>query len=295
MRVAITGASGLIGTALSARLLADGHEVRPLRRGPSGAQIDSAALEGADAVVHLAGAGIADGRWSAARKGLLVSSRVDFTRALVRALSFLTVRPTVLVSGSAIGIYGDRGDEELTERSAAGPRKDNTGAAFLSKLCEDWEAEALGAQQLGMRVVLCRTGIVLSARGGALAKMLLPFKARAGGPIAGGKQWMSWISLEDMVGALLHALSADVLSGPVNLVAPNPVTNAEFGKTLGRVLSRPAIMPVPAFALRLAFGEMADATVLAGQRVLPAALEVSRFPFGHPQLEQALRFALAAS
>lgn len=292
LKVAISGASGVIGSALKAFLSTGGHEVRPMRRGSSGTDIDVAALAGADAVVHLAGAGVADGRWTNARKRELVGSRVDFTRALVKAIGGLAVRPRVLVSGSAIGIYGDRADEALTEASSPGPRKDEKGAAFLSKLCEDWEAEALPARALGVRVVLARTGAVLNARGGALAKMLPPFKAGAGGPIAGGKQWMSWICLEDTIGAIHHALQTETLEGPVNLVAPNPVTNGEFGKTLGRVLSRPAIVPVPAFALRLAFGEMAEGTVLPSQRVLPKALEASGFQFVHPQLEQTLRFTL---
>ncbi len=292
LKVAITGATGLIGTALSAFLTTGGHEVRMMRRGRSGAEIDAAALDGADAVVHLAGAGVADGRWSKNRKEELVRSRVDFTRALVQTLQAMPRPPRVLVSGSAIGIYGDRGDEELTERSAPGPRKDNRGAAFLSKLCEDWEAEATRAQALGIRVVLARTGVVLTARGGALAKLLPSFKLAAGGPIAGGKQWMSWICLEDAIGALHHALFTDALQGPVNLVSPHPVTNADFSKTLGAVLSRPAVMPVPAFALRVAFGEMADGTVLPSQRVLPTALQASGFAFVHPQLEQTLRFTL---
>jgi len=292
VKIAITGASGLIGTALRGALAAEGHQVCPMRRGPSGAAIDLAALEGSDAVVHLAGAGIADHRWTEARKRELVGSRVDFTRALVGAIAALPARPKVLVSGSAIGIYGDRGDELLTERSPAGPRGDGRGAAFLSGLCEDWEAEGRAAQPLGVRVVLARTGVVLAPHGGALAKLLPPFKAGAGGPIAGGKQWMSWISLADVVRALMHALDTPALEGPVNLVAPNPVTNAELSKTLGRVLSRPAIVPVPAFALRIALGEMADGTVLPSQRILPAALEGSGFRFLHPQLEQALRFIL---
>ncbi len=292
LKIAITGASGLIGTALQPLLTGAGHEVRAMRRGASGAEIDIAALEGADAVVHLAGAGVADGRWTASRKKQLVASRVDFTHALVRALSSLAVRPAVLVSGSAIGIYGDRGDEEVTERSTPGPAKDRKGAAFLSTLCEAWEAEALQAQKLGIRVVLARTGVVLSASGGALAKMLPPFKVGAGGPIAGGQQWMSWISLDDVVRALLHAIVSRDVSGPVNLVAPVPVTNASFSKTLGHVLSRPAILPVPAFALRIAFGEMADGTVLPSLKVLPRALEGAGFVFTHPRLEGALRAAL---
>ncbi len=293
MKIAITGASGLIGAALSARLTSRGHDVLPMRRGASGNEIDAGALEGADAVVHLAGAPIAEGRWTHARKEQLVKSRVDFTRALVTALRQLSNRPKVLVSGSAIGIYGDRGDEPLTEQSPPGPRADGKGPAFLSKLCEDWEAEGLKAGELGIRVVLARTGVVLSTRGGALARLLPAFRAAAGGPIAGGKQWMSWIALEDAIGAIHHAVETQTLTGPMNLVAPAPVTNGDFGKTLGHVLHRPSILPVPAFALRVAFGEMADGTVLTSQRVLPAALAASGYAFVHPGLEAALRSILA--
>lgn len=247
-----------------------------------GAEIDVGALEGADAVVHLAGAGIADGRWTAERKRLLVSSRVDFTRALVAALGALKQRPSVLVSGSAIGIYGDRGDEVLTESSAP-------GTGFLAELCVAWEAEAIKAEALGIRVVRARTGVVLSPNGGALAKMLLPFKAGAGGPIAGGRQWMSWIGIDDAVGGLVHAVCAANVKGPLNLVAPNPVTNGEFVRTLGAVLSRPAIVPLPAFAVRLAFGEMGEATLLPSQRVVSAGLEQAGFSHAQPVLEPALR------
>ncbi len=295
LKIAITGATGLIGTALKGFLTTGGHEVRAMKRGTGSALIDVAALEGTDAVVHLAGAGVADGRWTAARKKELVDSRVAFTRQLVAALGTLAVKPKVLVSGSAIGIYGDRGDELLTEASAVGPRRENEGPAFLSKLCEDWEAEGLEAKKLGMRVVLARTGVVLTSRGGALPKMLTPFKIGAGGPIGTGKQWMSWVCLEDAIGAIHHALFTDALQGPMNIVAPNPITNADFSKTLGHVLSRPAIVPVPAFALRIAFGEMAEGTVLPSQRVMPAALAASGFSFVHPDLGQTLRFTLGKS
>lgn len=243
------------------------------------------AIDGADAIVHLAGAGIADGRWTPARKRELVSSRVDYTRAVVAAIAAAAVKPKVLVSGSAIGVYGDRGDEVLTETSAP-------GTGFLAQLCLDWEAEGRKAEALGVRVVFSRTGVVLSPNGGALAKMLLPFKAAAGGPIGGGAQWLSWIALGDAVAGLAHAVYSVGLSGPINLVAPNPVTNADFARTLGRVLGRPAIVPLPAFAVRLAFGELGEATLLASQRVLPRTLETAGFSPTFPLLEPALRSLL---
>ena len=292
LTVAVSGASGLIGTALKAFLGTGGHTVRAMKRGQGGNAIDVAALEGADAVVHLAGAGVAEGRWTDGRKKEIIDSRVAFTRALVEALGSLKQRPKVLLSGSAMGIYGDRGDELVDESSAAGPRGDGRGPAFLSKVCEDWEAEAVRAEKLGMRVALLRTGVVLTPKGGALKEMLPPFKAGVGGPISGGKQWMSWICLEDTIGAIHHALYTDGVSGPVNLVSPSPVTNAEFSKTLGKVLSRPAVVPVPAFALKLAFGEMAEGTLLPSLRVKPSVLEKTGFAFVHPQLEQCLRFCL---
>jgi uncharacterized protein (TIGR01777 family) len=291
LKVAISGASGLIGSTLKEFLSTGGHEVRPMRRGATGSQIDLTALEGADAIVHLAGAGIAEGRWTNERKGELVKSRIDFTRALVKALGTLSSPPTVLVAASAVGIYGDRGDEVLTEESPIGPGGDK-GAAFLAQLCEDWENESRAAETLGIRVVRARMGVVQSAKGGALAKMLAPFRAGAGGPIAGGKQWMSWVGLEDAIGALHHALFTDSVKGPVNVVSPQPVTNGEYGKTLGQVLSRPAIAPLPAFALRAGFGEMADGALLASQRAKPGALEASGYTFVHPVLEDALRFTL---
>lgn len=216
---------------------------------------------------------------------MLVDSRVAHTRALVAAIGAARARPKVLIGGSAIGFYGDRGDEVLTEASAP-------GAGFLAKLCLDWEAEAAKAASHGLRVVHARTGIVLSPNGGALAKMLTPFKAGAGGPIAGGRQWMSWIAVGDVVAALAHAVYSENLSGPLNLVAPNPVTNGDFARTLGRVLSRPAVLPLPAFAVRLAFGELGEATLLASQRVGPDRLRDSGFSWSHAELEPAIRAVL---
>lgn len=287
LTVAVTGASGLIGSALLPFLSAAGHSVRPVKR--SGADFDAAAFAGADVVVNLAGAGIADERWTGARKRLLVESRIDFTRRVVAAMK--AQPPKVLIQASAIGIYGDRGDEVLTERSSLGDR--NAGAAgFLAGLCADWEAEGRAAEQLGVRVVLMRTGLVQTAKGGALAKLLLPFKAGVGGPLGDGRAWQSWVSLEDVIGAILHCACTDSVSGPVNVVAPNAVTSREYAKVLGRVLSRPAVLPVPAFALRAMFGELADGAILASQRVRPEVLEASGFRFEHATLEEALRFTL---
>ena len=296
--VAISGATGMIGSALAARLRARNIRVRRLVRTARPAFPDDIAwdpmrgilspndLEGADAVVHLAGEPLAH-RWSSARKRAIRESRVRGTELVARTVAALERRPHVLLSGSAIGIYGDRGDEPLDEESAL-------GTDFLAGVAREWEAASVAATDAGVRVVLLRTGIVLSPNGGALARLLLPFRLGVGGPIGSGRQWMSWISLDDHVRAMEHALATTGLHGPVNLVSPNPVTNAEFASTLGRVLSRPALVPVPAFALELAYGEMARATILAGQRVLPKALLRAGFQFARPTLEEALRFELAA-
>jgi uncharacterized protein (TIGR01777 family) len=287
--IALTGASGLIGAALKAFLTSGGHEVRVVKR--AGNVPDPSALEGADAVVNLAGAGVADERWSAARKELLTDSRVQFTRTLVRALEKLKAPPKVWVQGSAIGLYGDRGDDVLTETSAPAPTGP-TGAGFLAQLCADWETEGAKAEAFGLRVVMLRTGLVQSATGGALAKLLVPFKAGAGGPVGTGRQWQSWISLEDELGLLLHALFEEGVRGPLNAVGPEPVTNTVYGQMLGHVLSRPALMPLPAFAMRAVFGELADGALLASQRVLPALAQQTGFSFLHSTLESALRFTL---
>jgi uncharacterized protein (TIGR01777 family) len=288
LTVAVTGASGLVGSSLIPFLTTGGHVARGVGR--RGAELDASALEGADAVVHLAGAGVADERWTDARKRLLVDSRVGYTRQLVAAISKLERKPKVLVSASAIGVYGDRGDEVLTEDSSVGGREGPVG--FLSGLCVDWEASANEARVLGVRVVNLRIGLVQSARGGALAKLVTPFKAGAGGPVGSGKQWQSWIAAEDLLGAIHHALYTESLEGPVNAVGPAPVTSAEYAKVLGRVLSRPAIAPLPAFVLRAMFGELADGAILASQRVLPKRLEAAGFSFLHRDLEPALRFTL---
>jgi hypothetical protein len=240
------------------------------------------AAVGADAVVNLAGASVADGRWTAERKELLRTSRTATTRALVEALAKMNTRPAVLASASAIGIYGSRGDELLTEESATGPD-------FLADLAREWEAEALKAEALGIRVVLARFGIILAREGGALPKMMRPFKFGAGGRIGNGKQWMSWVALEDVVAILRFAIEKASVRGAMNIVAPQPVQNAEFTRLLAKAMRRPALFPAPGFALRLALGEMADALLLSSQRVLPHALEKLSYRFQHADLEPALK------
>src|SRR5712692_6285654 len=245
------------------------------------------AAAGADSVVNLAGASIAQGRWTAERKELLRSSRSETTRALVKALAQMNAGPRVLVSASAIGYYGDRGDELLTEESKA-------GSNFLPGLARDWEAEASKAEALGIRVVLARIGIVLAKQGGALPKMMLPFKFGAGGRIGTGRQWMSWVTLEEVVGILRFAMESVAVRGAINFVAPQPVRNAEFTKVLAKTMRRPALFPAPAFALRLALGAMADALLLSGQRVRPQKLQQLGYSFLHPELPAALNHVLKA-
>ena len=285
LRVAITGINGLIGAALAAYLDTAGHDVVPVKRG------DFSAVDGCDAVIHLAGAPIGQ-RWTRELREELVTSRIDYTRALVEAMRKAAKPPRVLLSGSAIGVYGERSDEVLDEASAVGARA-SEGAGFLAALCADWEAEALKASAFA-RVVVLRTGVVLTPRGGALHAMLPAFKLGAGGPLGSGKQWMSWISIEDQLGAIEHALHTEALQGPVNLVAPATVTGRELASALGRVLGRPSFARVPAFALKALFGESADAALLASQRVKPSKLIESGFAFVHPTLEPALSFLLGA-
>ena len=296
MKVAITGASGLVGSALVPFLTTGGHEVvRLVRRAPKAkdearwdpeaGEIDRGALEGADAVVHLSGENIAGGRWTEARKARLRSSRVGPTRLLAETLAGLKRKPRVLVSASAIGYYGNRGDAWVTETSA--PADD-----FLGRLSVEWEKATEPAAKAGIRVVHLRTGLVLSPAGGALGKMLLPFKAGLGGVIGPGTQYMSWVAIDDLLGVIHHALDRSEIAGGLNAVAPEPVTNAVFTKTLGRVLGRPTIAPAPAFALRLVFGEMADATLLASTRVRPERLLATGYRFRFPELEGALRHVL---
>ncbi len=298
MKILVTGASGLVGSAL-VRLLADGgHEVvglgrtapgpGDLRWDPDAGVLEAAALEGFDGVIHLAGENIAAGRWNTARKRRIKESRVQGTLLLARTLAGLERPPRVLASASAVGFYGDRGDEELSEESPA-------GTGFLSEVCREWEAATEAAAGEGIRVVHARLGVVLSRDGGALAKMLTPFKLGAGGIVGSGRQYMSWITLEDTVAALAHLLVTETAAGPVNVVAPAPVTNREFTKTLGRVLRRPTLFPLPSFVARLVFGEMADALLLGSNRVKPASLLDSGYVFRHGSLEEGLRAVLAAA
>lgn len=248
---------------------------------PDRGELDPSSLDGLDAVVHLAGEPIGH-RWTSARKTRIVRSRLDGTRLLAERIASRENPPPVLVSASAVGFYGDRGDELLDETSSR-------GSDFLAEVAGKWEGALAPARERGVRVVNARFGIVLSRAGGALGRMLLPFRLGVGGPLGSGNQWMSWIGLNDAVRAIEHALRTDSVQGPVNVVSPNPVTSAEFARALGRVLHRPAIFPVPAFVLRAMFGEMADATLLAGQRVEPRALRKSGFEWEMPRLEEALR------
>ena len=297
MDIAITGSTGLIGTALSSRLAGDGHTVIPVVRravapgepalqwDPATGSIDAAGFEGLDAVVHLAGAGIGDKRWTVERKREILESRTKSTALLATTLAGLDRPPAVLISGSAIGFYGERGDELLTEQSPP-------GEDFLAEICTAWEAETTPARDAGIRVATIRTGIVLSAAGGALTKMLPLFKVGAGGKFGSGHQWWSWISLDDEISAIDHLLHHPI-SGPVNLTAPNPETNAAFTKTLGRVMGRPSFLGVPKFGPKLLVGgELAEALLFTSARVLPAVLEASGFVFAHGDLDAALRHVL---
>jgi len=296
VRVAVTGSHGLIGSGLldalhtrgdeAVRLVRDQPQPGEARWEPAEGKIDAKALEGVDAVVHLAGVGIGDRRWSDEHKRAVLDSRVQGTTLLARTLASLTDRPSVLVSASAVGYYGDRGDEVLTED--AGP-----GTGFLSEVCEQWERSTAPAEDAGIRVAHLRTGLVMSREGGALKQMLVPFRLGAGGRIGSGRQWWSWIAIDDELGAILHVVGDDTVRGPVNLTAPNPVTNAEFTKTLGKVLGRPTLLPTPTFALKALFGgDAVDEMFLGGQRVVPAKLEATAYEFRHPHLEPALRALL---
>ena len=296
-RVVVTGSTGLVGTRLVAELESAGAKViRAVRRrvrddqgelswDPAKAEIDATKFEGVDAVVHLAGENIAGHRWTAAFKREIRDSRLNGTELVSKAIARAANRPRTLVSASAIGYYGNRGDELLTESAA--PAGD-----FLGEVCRQWEAACRPARDAGVRVVNTRIGVILSPDGGALTKMLTPFKLGLGGRIGDGRQYMSWVALDDVVGAIVFALANAHLAGPANLVAPQPVTNREFTKTLGRVLGRPTIFPMPAFAARLALGEMADALLLSSTRVAPRALDEAGYQFKYPELEPALRHLL---
>jgi len=321
MKIAITGSTGLVGSALVPFLTTGGHHVvRMVRTGgaasgddlnwdpntetlpdlsiiacaasgydldwdPNTGMIDARRLEGLDAVVHLAGENIAARRWNTEQKARIRDSRVQGTKLLCETLAKLQRPPRVLISSSAIGFYGDQGDRELSEDSPS-------GSGFLPEVCREWEAATEAASKAGIRVVQLRFGVILSPHGGALAKMLTPFRLGFGGRIGGGRQWMSWIALDDVVGCIHHALATDSLHGPVNTVAPRPVTNREFTNTLGKVLWRPTLFPMPGFMARLAFGEMADELLLASTRVIPRALLDSNYRFLYGDLETAFRHLL---
>jgi len=297
MRVAMSGSAGLVGSAVATALAGAGHEVvRLVRRDPATGEkavrwdplkgtIDAAGLEGLDAVIHLAGENVGSGRWTAARKAAIRDSRVKGTRLLCEALADLSTPPKTLVCASAVGYYGDRGEELLTEESPA-------GKGFLPDVCREWEAASGPAARKGIRVVTLRIGVVLTPKGGALSRMLPAFRAGLGGVLGSGKQYVSWIALDDLPGIVLHALAREELRGPVNAVAPRPVTNRELTEALGKVLSRPTLLPVPAFAVRLALGEMADALLLSGARAVPRRLEETGYRFRFPELFGALRYLL---
>jgi uncharacterized protein (TIGR01777 family) len=297
VRVLVTGSSGFIGSALVRALEERGDNVVRLARGasdrttptwdPEAGTIASVAFDGVDAVVHLAGEGIGEKKWSAEQKRRIIESRTKGTTLIARTIAELASKPNVLVSGSAIGYYGLRGDEPLDESSSS-------GTDFLAGVCQQWEASAQPAADAGVRVVNIRTGIVLHPRGGVLKRLLTPFKLGLGGRVASGKQWMSWITLDDEIGAILHAIDHESLRGAVNLTAPNPVTNAELSKTLGAVLHRPTVLPTPLLPLKVIYGaELVDTLLVGGQRVLPQKLAADGYAFGHPELEPALRALLA--
>jgi uncharacterized protein (TIGR01777 family) len=298
VKILVTGSSGLIGSALIPYLSGRDHVVVRLVRSetrqggdairwdPIAGTLDRAAIEGLDAVVHLAGEDISSGTWTAAKKARIRQSRVEGTRLLARALASLDRPPHVFACASAIGYYGDRGDEILTEES-------EPGTGFLASVCRDWEGVATPAAEAGIRVVHLRIGVVLSAEGGALARMLGPFRMGMGGPLGSGRQYVSWVAVDDALGAIGHVLSAQALRGAVNVASPRPVTQSEFARTLGRVLGRPTVLGMPAFAVRLMFGEMANELLLSSQRLEPVRLLSSGYEFRFPELDAALRHLLA--
>jgi uncharacterized protein len=296
MKIVMGGASGAIGGALVPALSAAGHDVRKLVRraarapdeiawNPTAGEIDIGQLEGADALINLSGENVGAGRWTAARRERILRSRVDATRTLVVAMAKLRRKPAVFLSASAVGFYGDRGDEVLTETSGV-------GQGFLPEVCLAWETHAEGAARHGVRTVLMRFGVVLTRQGGALTKMLPLFRRGLGGRLGSGQQWMSWISIDDVVDAVQHTLRDQRCTGPFNFVAPEAVTNAEFARTLAQTLKRPAILPVPAWVLRAVFGRMANEAPLVSARAVPMRLDKTGYEFQHPTLEEALRTIL---
>lgn len=296
MKILITGATGLIGRALQKSLKNEGHDLLlASRSGPKSAnQIkwtvetgfsEPEKLENLDAVIHLAGESISALRWTEAKKAAIRDSRVLGTRSVVNAIAGLRHKPKVFISGSATGIYGDRGDDTMNESS-------KPGGTFLAEVCKEWEAESCRAEGLGLRTVLLRTGIVLSKDGGALAAMLRPFKMGIGGVVGSGRQWMSWVSLDDVVDAINFVLENENIQGPINVVAPNPVTNKEFTSTLGKVLHRPTFLPLPELAVKLIFGEMGRALLLDSNRVIPGRLDEAGYKFKFTDLQKALENAL---
>ena len=296
MKILVTGATGLVGSELVPFLTQQGHEVNRLTHSkpkeandivwdPARNQLPKARIEGTDAIVHLAGENIAGKRWNEKVKEELRRSRLDGTKLLCETIAQMQSPPKSLICASAIGFYGNRGSELLNETSAA-------GTGFLADLCKDWEAACEPARQKGIRVVNIRIGVVLTPKGGALAKMIPPFKMGVGGIMGSGNQYWSWISIDDVVGVINHCLTHEKISGPVNTTTPRPVTNYEFTKALGAVLGRPTILPMPAFAARLALGEMADALLLSSARVMPNRLSETGYQFHHPALEPALQSLL---
>lgn len=296
MRILVTGGSGFVGSSLVPFLVAKGYIVSKLvysltpipgmlTWNPDKGQIDPVSLEGFDAVIHLAGENIADNRWSEEKKKKILDSRVIGTRLLCQTFAMLKQPPKVFISASAIGYYGCRGDTLLTEESSG-------GQGFLAEVCREWEIASQFASKIGIRVVNPRIGMILSADGGALKQMLLPFKFGLGGRLGNGQQYMSWIAIDDVVGALALALNRDSMKGPINVVAPQPITNAEFTRILGEVLHRPTLIPLPAFAARFAFGEMADELLLCSARVAPKRLQDEGYQFLYPNLKDALQHLL---
>ena len=297
MKILITGSSGLVGSALQSFLQKDGHDIKRLVRSqptkanelfwnPDDGVLDATGLEGIDAVVHLAGESIAEGRWTGVKKARIRDSRVKGTTLLSQKLASLKQPPAVLVSASALGYYGNRGDELLTEESSP-------GSGFLADVCRQWEASTEPAATKGIRIAIARFGLILSKNGGALAKMLLPFRMGAGGQIGSGEQYWSWIDIDDVVRVIDYAMTQDSIRGAINVATPTPVTNAEFTRTLGEVLRRPAVIPIPGMAARAVFGEMANHLLLASARLQPARLIEAGFEFHYPELHAALYHQLA--